>query len=178
VVPGATERFGSARGPLTVKELINLLHILYVDNYLESHREMGFLLGWLQVAESKYIELSRRLDEDAGTEPVQEMETLRDLLSRNFAERHDILRNVLNAREQFAREELKDGLQSFLNAIDFSRSKELDLAAGKFSLNALFTCVSSIKAEWNTRLSPLQPWKCAGNKPGLSRPPSFQMEVS
>ena len=109
----------SSLGKLKVTEATpDLLHILYIDTYPQSRREMGLSLARLLDAEAKYIELSRRLDEDPGTALAQEMETLRNLLKRDLAGQEELLLKLIEARETFARGKLDDGFEAFVNIID------------------------------------------------------------
>lgn len=116
----------SSLGKLKVKETTaELLNILYIDSYPQSRREMGLSLARLLDAEGKYIELSRRLDEDPGTALAQEMEGLRNLLKKEFAGQEDLLPNLIEAREQFARGKLDEGIGAFINAIQLLPLEEV-----------------------------------------------------
>ena len=80
---------------------------------------MGLSLARLLEAESKYIELSRSLDEDPGTALALEEDSICGAMSRNFAEQEEYLAHLLETREQFAQGQRDNGFQPFLLVIDF-----------------------------------------------------------
>jgi hypothetical protein len=104
-----------------------MLQILYVDNYPQSRREMGLSLGRLLDAESKYIELTRRIDEDPGTALAQEMESLRNILSKSLPGQDELFSHLLQAREEFARGQLASGFQPLLAVVDLVKAEETQL---------------------------------------------------
>jgi hypothetical protein len=79
-----------------------LLHILYLDTYPQSRREMGLSLARVLDAESKYIELNRKLDKDPGTTLAQEMDALRGILSKRYGKDPTIVSRIMEARDRFA----------------------------------------------------------------------------
>jgi HEAT repeat protein len=111
----------SSLGKLKVVEATpTLLHILYMDNYPQSRREMGLSLARLLDAERKYIELTRKFNEDPGTALAQEMDTLRGSLSKRFVEveTDDLDAKFVDARDQFALGNLGPGFAQLVDAID------------------------------------------------------------
>ncbi|MFT3894224.1 MAG: MFS transporter [Anaerolineales bacterium] len=105
----------SSLGKLRVKEATPyLLEVLYMDRYLQSRREMGLSLARILDAEGKYIQLSRKVNEDAGTALAQEMETLRSTI-RDFSLNINLL---IDAQEQFARAQLDVGFKFLLSIMD------------------------------------------------------------
>jgi MFS family permease len=116
----------SGLGNLGVIESIpDLLNVLYQTPYPPFRREVGLSLARLLGAENQYIRLSRLLTQDPGTILAQEMETLRGFLTKNFVPRMDISEHLIDAREQFAREELDAGFQSLLAAINWLISQDI-----------------------------------------------------
>jgi hypothetical protein len=116
----------SSLGKLKVTEATSdLLEILYIDSYPQSRREMGLSLARLLDAEAKYIELSRRLDEDPGTALAREMESLRNLLKRDTLGQEELLLELVEARETFARGQLDQGFEAFVSLIDLLPSDQL-----------------------------------------------------
>jgi MFS family permease len=117
----------SSLGKLQVSEATpDLLQILYMDNYPQSRREMGLSLARLLDAERKYIELTRKLDEDPGTSLAQEMESLRSSLSKHFWENDDMISSFLQAREQFALGNLAMGFSHLVEAIRLFPPEQLE----------------------------------------------------
>ncbi len=118
----------SSLGKLKITEATpDLLHILYIDNYPQSRREMGLSLARLLDAESKYIELTRKLDEDPGTALAQEMDALRSTLSKRFMGNPDMFSNIVEAREQFALGNLELGFSRFADTIDLLLPEQIEL---------------------------------------------------
>ena len=118
----------SSLGKLSVIESTpDLLHILYLDSYPQSRREMGLALARLLEAESKYIELIRRLDEDPGTALAQELDLIRGSLSKKATEQEDLLSSLTTARDQFAQGQLENGFQHLLAVIDLFPSEALPI---------------------------------------------------
>jgi hypothetical protein len=105
----------------------DLLQILYIDNYPQSRREMGLSLARLLDAESKYIELSRKVDEDPGTTLAQEMDALRNILSKRYAESPTIVSHLSEARDQFALGNLESGFAGLTDTIDLVLPEEIEL---------------------------------------------------
>ena len=105
----------------------DLLHILYLDSYPKSRREMGLSLARLLEAESKYIELIRKLDEDPGTALAQELDAIRGMQSKRPLGHDDLLSSLTNARDQFAQGQFEQGFQHLLEAIDFFTTEEIPL---------------------------------------------------
>lgn len=117
----------SSLGKLQVKEATpDLLQILYMDNYPQSRREMGLSLARLLDAERKYIELTRKLDQDPGTSLAQEMEALRSSLSKRFWEHDDMIFNIIEAREQFALGNLRIGFSHLVEAMNLFPPEQLE----------------------------------------------------
>jgi MFS family permease len=114
----------SSLGKLRVMEATpDILHILYIDNYPQSRREMGLSLARLLEAEANYIALSRSTDEDPGTALAQEIELLRSLSERSTLEDQGLSSHLAGARDRFARGNLKEGLEPLLTAFQlFSTS--------------------------------------------------------
>jgi MFS family permease len=111
----------SSLGKLKVVEATpTLLDILYIDNYPQSRREMGLTLARLLDAESKYIELTRKFNEDPGTALAREMDSLRSSLSKRFVEVEGdgLEAKFVDARDQFALGNLKPGFAQLVEAIE------------------------------------------------------------
>jgi HEAT repeat protein len=105
----------------------DLLHILYLDSYPQSRREMGLALARLLEAESKYIALMRRLDEDPGTALAQELDLIKGSLSKKSSEQEDLLANLTNARDQFAQGHLEHGFQHLLQAVNLFPPEDIPI---------------------------------------------------
>ena len=117
----------SSLGKLKVTEATpDLLHILYLDSYPQSRREMGLSLARLLDAERKYIELNRKLDEDPGTALAQEMDVLRNTLKR-YAEDPAVIANLMDARDQFALGNLERGFVHLSDTIDLVLPQQTEL---------------------------------------------------
>jgi HEAT repeat protein/predicted MFS family arabinose efflux permease len=109
----------SSLGKLKVTEATpDLLHILYIDSYPQSRREMGLSLARLLDGESKYIELNRKLDKDPGTTLAQEMDALRSILSKRDVESPIIFSNLIEARDQFALGNLETGFAQLAHTVE------------------------------------------------------------
>ena len=118
---------GSSLGKLQVTEATSdLLHILYIDSSPQSRREMGLSLARLLDAEGKYIELSRAIYEDPGTALAQEIDVIRGIVSKKFAEQEDILLQLVEAREQFALGQLEQGFQPLRAILHALAEQEVD----------------------------------------------------
>ena len=118
----------SSLGKLRVTEATpDLLHILYIDSYPQSRREMGLSLARLLDAERKYIELTRKLDEDPGTALAQEMDTLSSILSKRYAENLNMVSNLIDARDQFAVGNLQLGFAHLSDTMDLVLSEKIEL---------------------------------------------------
>ena len=116
----------SSLGKLKVTEATpDLLHILYLDSYPQSRREMGLSLARLLDAERKYIELNRKLDEDPGTALAQEMDVLRSILGRQSIE--NLASNIIEARDEFALGNLESGFAHLSDTIDLLLPQEPQL---------------------------------------------------
>ena len=116
----------SSLGKLKVTEATpDLLHILYLDSYPQSRREMGLSLARLLDAERKYIELNRKLDEDPGTALAQEMDVLRGILGRQSIE--NLASNIIEARDEFALGNLESGFAHLSDTIDLLLPQEPQL---------------------------------------------------
>lgn len=116
----------SSLGKLKVTEATpDLLHILYLDSYPQSRREMGLSLARLLDAERKYIELNRKLDEDPGTALAQEMDVLRGIFSRQSIE--SLISNIIEARDQFALGNLELGFARLCDMIDLLLPQQTEL---------------------------------------------------
>ena len=116
----------SSLGKLKVTEATpDLLHILYLDSYPQSRREMGLSLARLLDAERKYIELNRKLDEDPGTALAQEMDVLRGILGRQSIE--NLASNIIEARDEFALGNLESGFAHLSDTIDLLLPQEPEL---------------------------------------------------
>ena len=116
----------SSLGKLKVTEATpDLLHILYLDSYPQSRREMGLSLARLLDAERKYIELNRKLDEDPGTALAQEMDVLRSILGRQSIE--NLASNIIEARDEFALGNLESGFAHLSDTIDLLLPQEPEL---------------------------------------------------
>jgi MFS family permease len=121
----------SSLGKLKVIEATPvLLHILYIDSYPQSRREMGLSLARLLDAESKYIELTRKLDQDPGTALAQEMNALIRILRQRSMENPEIDSNIIAAREQFALGNLEAGFVLLSHALDLVLDKQIELHCG------------------------------------------------
>jgi hypothetical protein len=108
----------SSLGKLRVMDATpDLLQILYIDSYPQSRREMGLSLARLLDAERKYIELTRKLNQDPGTALAQEMDALRSLLSKRYTEVPTIVSNIIEARDQFALGNLEHGFAQLAETI-------------------------------------------------------------
>ena len=109
----------SSLGKLKVTEATpDLLHILYIDSYPQSRREMGLSLARLLDSESKYIELNRKLDKDPGTTLAQEMEALRTILGKQYSDNADMAPRIVEARDQFALGNLETGFAQLAATMD------------------------------------------------------------
>lgn len=109
----------SSLGKLKVTESTpDLLHILYIDSFPQSRREMGLSLARLLDSESKYIELNRKLDQDPGTTLAQEMDALRNILIKRTMENPTVLSNIVQARDQFALGKLETGFAHLADTMD------------------------------------------------------------
>jgi hypothetical protein len=75
-------------------------------------------LARLLDAESKYIELTRRFNEDPGTALAQEMDALRSSLSKRFMEHDDMDAKFVAARDQFALGNLELGFSLLVEAME------------------------------------------------------------
>lgn len=118
----------SSLGKLKVTEATpDLLHILYMDSYPQSRREMGLSLARLLDAESKYIELTRKVDSDAGTALAQQMDALRGILSKRFVESTEIVSDIIEARDQFALGNLELGFAHLSKTINLVLPEEIEL---------------------------------------------------
>jgi hypothetical protein len=118
----------SSLGKLQVMEATpDLLQILYMDSYPQSRREMGLSLARLLDAESKYIELTRKLDEDPGTALAQEMDTLRISLTKRYVEEPTIVANIIEARDQFALGNLEPGFARLADTLDLVQSEQTEI---------------------------------------------------
>jgi hypothetical protein len=139
----------SSLGKLKVTEATpDLLEILYIDSYPQSRREMGLSLARLLDAEAKYIELSRRLDEDPGTALAREMESLRTLFKKDSLGQEELLLELVEARETFARGKLDEGFQALVNVIDLLPPDQLPAHYGQI----LNDCVLHMKEAGQNRM--------------------------
>jgi HEAT repeat protein/Na+/melibiose symporter-like transporter len=117
----------SSLGKLKVTQATpDLLHILYLDSYPQSRREMGLSLARLLDAERKYIELNRKLDEDPGTALAQEMDVLRNTLKR-YVEDPVMISKLMDARDQFALGNLERGFVHLSDTIDLVLPQQTEL---------------------------------------------------
>ena len=96
-----------------------LLDILYFDSYPQSRREMGMCVARLLEAEVEYIELSRSFYEDPGTALAREVDGIREGISKKIMGREDIAQHLIDAREQFALGQLRQGYRPLLVVINF-----------------------------------------------------------
>ncbi len=118
----------SSLGKLRVTEATPaLLHILYIDSYPQSRREMGLSLARLLDAESKYVELTRKLDEDPGTSLAQEMDALRSILSKRYVEDTTIVSTIIEARDQFALGNLESGFARLADTLEALMPEQAEL---------------------------------------------------
>ena len=118
----------SSLGKLRVREATPaLLHILYIDSYPQSRREMGLSLARLLDAESRYIELTRKLDEDPGTSLAQEMDSLRSILSKRYVEDTTIVSTIIEARDQFALGNLESGFARLADTLEALLPEQTEL---------------------------------------------------
>ncbi|HSL28184.1 MAG TPA: MFS transporter [Anaerolineales bacterium] len=118
----------SSLGKLRVREATPaLLHILYIDSYPQSRREMGLSLARLLDAESRYIELTRKLDEDPGTSLAQEMDSLRSMLSKRYVEDTTIVSTIIEARDQFALGNLESGFARLADTLEALLPEQTEL---------------------------------------------------
>lgn len=139
----------SSLGKLQVTEATpHLLHILHIDNYPQSRREMGLSLARLLDAERKYIELTRKLDQDTGTALAQEMEALRSSLRKRFWEHDDMIFNLIEAREQFALGNLRSGFSHLVEAMKLFPPEQLE----PYCLQILTECNLRIREFGQDRL--------------------------
>jgi len=139
----------SSLGKLQVTEATpDLLEILYMDNYPQSRREMGLSLARLLDAESKYIELTRKLDQDPGTALAQEMEGLRSSFSKRAVENEDIVSHLLEARDQFALGNLVSGFSHLVEAMNLLPPEGLEPHCQQI----LRECSLRIREFWQDRL--------------------------
>jgi hypothetical protein len=139
----------SSLGKLKVTEATpDLLEILYIDSYPQSRREMGLSLARLLDAEAKYIELSRRPDEDPGTALAREMESLRTLFKKDSLGQEELLLELVGARETFARGKLDEGFQALVNVIDLLPPDQLPAHYGQI----LNDCVLHMKESGQNRM--------------------------
>lgn len=114
----------SSLGKLQVTEAASdVLHVLYIDNYHQSRREMGLSLARLLDAERKYIELLRKLDEDPGTALAQEMESLRKVFRRKSEEVTTLL---THARDTFARGQVHEGFNLLLQMMELVDTETIE----------------------------------------------------
>jgi HEAT repeat protein len=114
----------------------DLLHILYIDSYPQSRREMGMCVARLLEAESEYIELSRSLYEDPGTTLAREVDGLRGSILKNLGDRDEIVQHLIESRERFALGLLRQGVQPLLTVINFIVLEEIDPACREILLEA------------------------------------------
>jgi hypothetical protein len=112
----------------------DLLHILYIDSYLQSRREMGMCLARLLESEAKYIELSRSLDDDPGTALAREVDNIWGRLIKKFVAGDDILPYLVEARDRFAQCQLTEGYQPLLGAINFFVLEDMEAACREILL--------------------------------------------
>jgi hypothetical protein len=105
----------------------DLLHILYIDSYPQSRREMGLSLARLLDAESKYIELNRKLDKDPGTTLAQEMDGLRNILSKRYVENPTLVSNIVEARDQFALGNLETGFAQLADTVELMLAEHTEI---------------------------------------------------
>jgi HEAT repeat protein len=118
----------SSLGKLKVKEATpDLLYILYIDSYPQSRREMGLSLARLLDAESKYIALTRKLDEDPGTSLAQEMDALRSILSKRYVENPTLASKIIEARDQFALGNLEVGFAQLSDTLELLLAEPVEL---------------------------------------------------
>jgi hypothetical protein len=102
-----------------------LLHILYIDSYPQSRREMGMCVARLLDAEVKYIDLARGIYDDPGTALAREVDIIRGILGRKLMNREEILSDLLASREQFAQGQLDQGYQPLLAVISLLVLEEI-----------------------------------------------------
>lgn len=102
-----------------------LLHILYIDSYPQSRREMGMCVARLLDAEVKYIDLARGIYDDPGTALAREVDVIRGILGRKLMNREEILSHLLTSREQFAQGQLEQGYQPLLTVISLLVLEEI-----------------------------------------------------
>ena len=118
----------SSLGKLGVTEAApDLLHILYIDSYPQSRREMGLSLARLLDSERKYIELTRKLDEDPGTALAREMDGLRSIVGKRSLENLPMVSNIIDARDQFALGNLERGFAHLSNTVDLVLPEQTEL---------------------------------------------------
>ncbi|HEY3475765.1 MAG TPA: MFS transporter, partial [Anaerolineales bacterium] len=122
----------SSLGKLSVTEATpDLLQILYMDSYPQSRREMGLSLARLLDAESKYIELTRKLDEDPGTTLAQEMDALRGILGKRLGKRSvenpTVVSDIIKARDQFALGNLEQGFAYLAETMDLMLLEQTEI---------------------------------------------------
>jgi hypothetical protein len=113
-----------------------LLHILYVDNYPQSRRELGMCVARLLNAEGRYIELSRSLYEYPGTASTREMDSVRGIVSKKFVGRDDVIQQLTESRDQFAQGLLDLGYQPLLTVINFLVLEETEPGCRQILLEA------------------------------------------
>ena len=118
----------SSLGKLKVTEATpDLLQILYIDSYPQSRREMGLSLARLLDAERKYIELTRKLDKDPGTALAQEMDVLRSIFVKQYAQDVIPVSNIIQARDRFAMGDLELGFAYLSDTIDLVLPEQTEL---------------------------------------------------
>lgn len=113
-----------------------LLDILYFDSYPQSRREMGMCVARLLEAEVEYIELSRSFYEDPGTALAREVDGIRGGISKKIMGREDIAQHLIDAREQFALGQLREGYRPLLVVINFLVLEEIDPACRQILLES------------------------------------------
>lgn len=114
------------------------------------------------------------LSEDPGTILAEEMETLRAFLVKNFASPLNISELLIDAREQFARDELDAGFKKLLEVIEWllpqdiqshcrqilaecqQRMREFGQTRLEYPLLAIIVMEKCKKQEANCQASPSQ----------------------
>jgi hypothetical protein len=100
-----------------------LLQVLYMSPP-QSHKEAALALARLLGAEVPYIQLTRTLEEDAATGLAQQMDTLRTRLPRSSPGRHEVAKQLVKARDLFARQMWEAAFGPFLKAATLMTASE------------------------------------------------------
>jgi hypothetical protein len=115
----------SGLGKLKVFDAVpQLLQVLYASPP-QSRKEAALALARLLGAEVPYIQLTRTLEEDAATGLAQQMDTLRTRLPRSSPGRHEVAKQLIKARDLFARQMWEAAFVPFLDAASLIAAGEI-----------------------------------------------------